>query len=252
MEKTLFRGFYPSLYAKKMDTIEWIQSYIQTYIERDVRNIKHITDLSLFRKFIKLCAGRIGQLLDFTSIGNDCGISANTVRSWLSILEATYIIFLLQPHHTNFSKRLVKTPKLYFYDTAIACNLLSIQFPEQLETHYLRGGLFESMILADLLKQRYNAGMMPNLYFWRDKSGLEMDCILDHGTLLTPIEIKSGETINSGFCESLIKWKQLAGNNSSTGYVIYGGKDTQKRSAGSVLSWKELNSLPVNRLPEIE
>lgn len=243
VEKTLFRGFYPSLYAKKIDTQEWIQSYIQTYIERDVRNLKHITDLSLFQKFIQLCAGRIGQLLDLTSIGNDCGIGANTVRSWLSILEATYIIFLLRPHYKNFSKRLVKSPKLYFYDTAIACSLLSIQSPKQLETHFLRGGLFESMILADLLKQRYNSGVAPNLYFWRDKSGLEVDCILDHGVVLTPIEIKSGETISPDFFANLIKWNQLADNNPSNCYVVYGGKETQIRSTGTVLSWKELRSV---------
>lgn len=245
LEKVIFQGFYPSLYAKKIDSKEWIQSYIQTYIERDVRHLKQITDLSLFQKFLHLCAGRVGQLLDLTSIGNDCGITAHTVRSWLSILEATYVIFLLQPHHKNFNKRVIKTPKLYFYDSAIACHLLSIQSPNDLLTHYLRGGLFESFILSDLIKQRWNGGLAPNLYFWRDKSGHEVDCILEHGNQLVPIEIKSSETINSDFFTGLIKWNHLTGNEPSHGYVIYGGQEKQSRSQGTILSWRKLNSLPI-------
>jgi|SRR5579862_1914273 len=245
MEEMLFRGFYPSLYAKKFDTREWIASYIQTYIERDVRHLKQITDLSLFQKFLQLCAGRIGQLLDLTSIGNDCGITAHTVRSWLSVLEATYVIFLLHPHHKNFTKRIIKSPKLYFYDSAIACHLLSIPSPNDLAKHYLRGGLFESMILSDILKQRFNAGLTPNIYFWRDKAGLEVDCLLENGSTLIPIEIKSGETINSDFFSNLVKWNDLAGNNLSNGYVIYGGKEEQARSQGIVLSWKLLKKLPI-------
>ncbi|MBS0655955.1 MAG: ATP-binding protein, partial [Verrucomicrobia bacterium] len=243
-EEILFRGFYPSLYAKKIETCDWIQSYIQTYIERDVRNLKQIADLSLFQKFLQLCAGRIGQLLDLTSIGNDCGIAANTVRSWISVLEATYVIFLLQPHHQNFSKRLVKSPKLYFYDPAIACSLLSIQSSKELEAHYLRGGLFESMILSDVLKARYNAGLKPNLYFWRDKSGLEVDCILEHGRKLVPIEIKSGETINTDFFSGLTKWNVLSGTDPSQNFIVYGGKEKQHRSQGTVLGWNQLDLLP--------
>lgn len=245
MEEMLFRGFYPSLYAKKFETREWISSYIQTYIERDVRHLKQIADLSLFQKFLQLCAGRIGQLLDLTSIGNDCGISAHTVRSWISVLEATYVIFLLHPHHKNFSKRIIKAPKLYFYDTAIACHLLSIQSPDDLVKHYLRGGLFESMILADILKQRFNAGLPPNLYFWRDKAGLEVDCLIENGDNLVPIEIKSGETINSDFFSNLVKWSHLTGNDPSNSYVVYGGKEQQARSQGMILSWTELKRLPI-------
>ncbi len=245
LEEMLFRGFYPSLYKQAMDPAEWIKGYIQTYIERDVRNIKQIADLSLFQKFLKLCAGRIGQLLDLTSIGNDCGITAHTVRSWLSVLEATYVVFLLQPHHKNFSKRLIKMPKLYFYDSAIACHLLSISSPKDLMTHYSRGGLFESMILSELLKRRYNAGLLPNLYFWRDKSGLEVDCILDSGVRLTPIEIKSAETISSEFFAGLVKWNHLAGTDPSQNIVIYGGNEKQTRSMGKVIGWRQLDSLEI-------
>lgn len=241
VEEALFMGFYPCIYAKKLDSKEWIQSYIQTYIERDVRHLKQISDLSLFQKFLKLCAGRIGQPLDLTSIGNDCGTTAHTVRAWISILEVTYVVFLLQPHYKNFSKRLIKAPKLYFYDTAVACQLLGIHSPQDLTTHYLRGGLFESMILSDLLKQRLNAGLPPNQYFWRDKSGLEVDCLIEEGAKLIPIEIKSGETISPDFFSNLVKWGELAENNASHSYVIYGGKESQKRSQGTVLGWKDLS-----------
>ncbi|MDE3047957.1 MAG: ATP-binding protein, partial [Verrucomicrobiota bacterium] len=247
LDEMLFRGFYPSLYAKHIETRDWIQSYIQTYIERDVRNLKQITDLSVFQKFLQLCAGRIGQLLDLTSIGNDCGITAHTVRSWLSILEATYVIFLLHPHHKNFSKRLIKTPKLYFYDSAIACHLLSIQSPQDLAAHYLRGGLFESMILSDLMKQRFNAGHVPNLYFWRDKSGHEVDCMIEQGTQLIPIEIKSGETLSADFFANLVKWNHLSGNPPSHSYVIYGGHGKQIRSQGTALGWTDIAQIDLFR-----
>jgi predicted AAA+ superfamily ATPase len=245
MELALFQGFYPSIYSKKIAPNDWVPSYIQTYVERDVRDLKQITDLSTFQKFIKLCAGRVGQILDFNSLGNDCGLSANTVRSWISVLEASYILFLVHPHFKNFSKRLIKAPKLYFYDTGIACNLLGIRSPKELSMHYLRGGLFESMILSDILKQRYNAGLQPNLYFWRDKAGLEIDCILDHGLKLVPIEIKSGQTINSDFFSGLTKWNTLAQNDPANSYVIYGGEERQERSHGTVLGWNQTHLLPI-------
>lgn len=241
----MFQGFYPSIHAKQIDVFQWIQSYIQTYIERDVRNIKHINDLAIFQKFISLCAGRIGQLVDLTSIGNDCGISAHTVRSWLSILEATYVIFLLQPYHKNFNKRIVKSPKLYFYDTAIACSLLSITSEKNLSTHYLRGGIFESMILADIIKQRFNAGLRSNLYFWRDKSGLEVDCILEYGEKVVPIEIKSGATLNTDFFSNLTKWNQLSNRDPNPSYIVYGGKENQQRSQASAIAWTDIYQLPI-------
>lgn len=245
LEEAMFKGFYPSIHAKKIDSQEWIQSYVRTYIERDVRQLKQIIDLSLFQKFLCLCAGRIGQLLDFTSIGNDCGISTNTVRSWISILEATYVIFLLHPHHKNFNKRLVKSPKLYFYDTAIACHLLSIQTHQDLMAHYLRGGLFESFILADFHKKRFNSGFIPNIYFWRDKVGHEVDCLIDQGTHLIPVEMKSGETINSSYFTNLEKWNHLAKAKASNSFVVYGGDRNQERSAGNAVSWSSLEDIPI-------
>jgi uncharacterized protein len=150
-------------------------------VERDVRDIQQITSLLEFQKFMRMCAARIGQLLDLSDLSKDAGISLPTVKSWLSLLEASYIIFLLQPHHTNFNKRLVKMPKLYFYDTSLACSLLRLTNPDDVYDHYLRGGLFESMILSDFMKKRANLGLPPNLYFWRDKLGNEVDGILEEG-----------------------------------------------------------------------
>ncbi len=239
----LYQGFYPSIYAKKVDPQDWHKSYIQTYVERDARQIRNIADLSLFQKFIKLCAGRIGQLLNLTSLSNDCGISVNTARAWISILEASYILFLLPPYHKNFSKRLVKSPKLYFHDTGLACNLLGIESPDQLAQHYLRGGLFESMVISDLLKQRYNEGKSSNLHFWRDKTGLEIDCLIETADDLIPIEIKSGQTIAPDFFDNLNRFCQMADMPPSSGYVIYGGSDRQKRSTGQVMGWSYLSDV---------
>jgi predicted AAA+ superfamily ATPase len=242
----LYKGCYPSLYAKPHSPEDWYQSYIQTYLERDVRLVRNITDLGLFQKFIKLCAGRIGQLLDLTSLSNDCGIAVNTVKAWLSLLEASYILFLLPPYHRNFSKRLVKSPKLYFYDSGLACHLLQIDSPEALAQHYLRGGLFETLILSDLLKQRLNAGKRQNLFFWRDKSGLEIDCLLEEMNTLTPIEIKSAQTPHPDFFASLQKFCVLADLEPSSSYVVYGGKEHQKRAQGELLGWQDLDRVLSN------
>ncbi len=236
----LFKGGYPSLYAQKREPNDWYKGYIQTYVERDVRLIRNITDLSLFQKFIKLCAGRIGQLLNLNSLSDDCGVAVNTIKAWISILEASYIVFLLSPHHKNFSKRLIKAPKLYFYDSGLAAHLLGIESPEMLAQHYLRGGLFESMVLSDLLKARFSKGKSPNLYFWRDKSGLEVDCIIEEADQLIPIEMKSAETIHPDFFDQLNRFCEIANLPIASGCIIYGGNENQKRSRGSVISWKQV------------
>ncbi len=240
VEEAIFNGFYPSIYAEKTPAIDWYASYIRTYVERDVRQIRSIVDLRLFQHFIRLCAGRIGQLLNVSSLANDCGVSVNTANGWLSLLEASYLIFLLQPHHKNFSKRLVKSPKLYFYDTGLACSLLGIETAKGLSTHYLRGGLFESMILSDLIKQRFNQGLNPNIYFWRDKLGHEVDCIVDREGKLIPIEIKAGATIAQDYFQGLIKWSLLANIPTSEGIVIYAGNANQKRQHGHAMGWQSL------------
>jgi len=238
--EAIFHGFYPRTYNQTVDPVIFAESYLRTYVERDVRDIKQIASLSEFQKFMKLCAARIGQLLDLSSLSREAGISLPTVKSWLSILESSYVLFLLQPHHTNFNKRLVKTPKIYFYDTSLACSLLRLTNPDDVYDHYLRGGLFESMIISDLLKKRYHHGLPPNAYFWRDKMGLEVDCLLEEGSHLSPIEIKSSATIHMDMFEGLAKWSELANTSVNLGKVIYGGTEEQKRPYGHVISWRSI------------
>lgn len=186
----LQKGFYPRIYDRDIPAIDWYKSYINTYIERDVRQIKNISDLSKFQLFLKLCVGRIGQLLNISSLASDCGIDHATARSWLSILEASFIIFLLRPHHKNFNKRLVKQPKLYFYDTGIASYLLGIHKAEDLVVHFMKGALFENFVVTELVKQSFNRGREHNLNFWRDSHGHEVDVIVNSGQRLIPIEVK--------------------------------------------------------------
>lgn len=239
----LLKGLYPRIYAHNIMPRDWYPNYIYTYLERDVRSIKLISDLSIFQRFVKLCAGRIGQLLNITSLANDCGISVATTKSWLSLLEASYFIFLLQPHHINFSKRLIKSPKLYFYDTGLACSLLDITSTEQLATHYLLGGLFESLVVSEFFKQRFNKGLAPQVYFWRDKMGNEIDCLLERESKLIPIEIKAGKTISGDYFKGLEYWNELAQLDASQGLVVYAGDQAQKRSYGQVVSWRNIPDL---------
>ena len=236
----IFQGSYPCIYAHNISPTDWYSNYIHTYLERDVRQIKNVSDLAVFQLFMKLCAGRIGQLLNVSSLANDCGISVGTADSWLSLLQASYIIFLLQPHFKNFSKRLVKTPKLYFYDTGIACFLLEIESAKQVATHYLRGGLFECYSISELMKLRFNEGRVPHCYFWRDKIGHEVDCVISHAGKLFPIEIKAGQTINQDYFEELHYWSDLAGPEAGRNYCIYTGAESQNRTLVSVLKWQDI------------
>ena len=242
-EANIFQGFFPRLYDKKIDPPDFYPNYIQTYLERDVRSLQNIHDLNLFVRFLGLCAGRVGQLLDYTSLANDCGISYNTVKAWISVLEASYILFLLQPHHSNFSKRLVKRPKLYFYDTGLCCSLLRIENGSQLTNHYLKGSLFENLILSELLKRRYNQGKASNIYFWRDHRGMEVDLIIEHAKGLTPVEIKSGKTWNRDFFLNLEKWNHYSGNSPENAHVIYGGDESVKTAWGMLHSWNSIDDI---------
>lgn len=238
--EAVFQGFYPRVHHNLLDPVVFAESYVRTYVERDVRDIQQITSLLEFQKFMRLCAARIGQLLDLTDLSKDAGISLATVKAWLSVLEASYIIFLVQPHHVNFNKRIVKTPKLYFYDTALACNLLRITSADDVYSHYLKGGLFESMILSDFLKKRYHHALPPNVYFWRDKLGHEIDCLLEEGSRLNPIEIKSSATLQKEMFEGLAKWCDLAGIETSSGTLVYGGDEKLIRKTGAAVPWKLL------------
>jgi predicted AAA+ superfamily ATPase len=237
LDTLLYSGGYPRIFDARIDPADYYPNYLATYVERDVRQIKNITNLTAFQRFVKLCAGRTGGLLNLSSLGNDCGISHNTALAWLAVLETSYIVFLLQPHHANFNKRLVKSPKIYFYDTGLACSLLGIRNAKELGTHGMRGQLFENLIIAEFLKYRVHRGMQADLFFWRDKTGNEVDCIIESGQKVIPVEIKSGSTLNEDFFKGVVFFNKL--RSGKDGYVVYGGTDSQPRAAAHVLSWKE-------------
>ncbi|MDR3625159.1 MAG: ATP-binding protein [Chlamydiales bacterium] len=241
-DELIFTGFYPRIYARGMAPADWYANYVLTYVEKDVRQIKNITDLMVFQKFLKLCAGRIGQLVNFVSLGNDCGIDQRTARSWLSLLEMSYILFLLPPYFENFNKRLVKSAKIYFYDTGLACTLLGIQSASQVASHYLKGGLFESMVIADLMKQKWNLGQIPHMYFWRDQQDNEVDCLFENNGRMTPLEIKSGQTIAPDYFKGISFWNKIT-LEPSNGIVVYGGEQNQKRETAHVMGWKAFSTL---------
>ncbi|MFH1848218.1 MAG: ATP-binding protein [Candidatus Omnitrophota bacterium] len=242
-EDYIYRGLYPRIYDKKISPGEYFSNYIRTYIERDVRLIKNIGDLNIFQTFVKLCAARVGQLVNLSSLANDCGITHNTAKSWISILESSFIVFLLHPHHKNFNKRLVKMPKLYFYDPGLASHLLKIQNKKQLTTHYLKGGLFETFILSEIIKSKYARGLEHSCYFWRDKTGHEIDCIIEKGNKLIPIEIKSGKTPSEGYFKDLVYWNKLSDRKPATSFVVYGGSARQTRSKGNLVSWRDITPI---------
>ena len=243
IDSYIYRGSYPQLYAQKTNISLWYAGYILSYIERDVRQVTTINELTTFKLFLQMCAGRIGQQLNVTALANDTGISFRTVDRWLSLLQASYIIFLLQPYYKNYNKRLVKTPKLYFFDTGLACALLGIESEEQVKTHYLKGGLVENAIISDLFKQYYNTARTPHLYFWRDNHGIEIDCIVERGTMVFPIEIKAGQTVSSNYFAGLKSWNKIAANDPAQSLVVYTGTEDQKRNIGNVFSWQTAGTL---------
>lgn len=239
----LYRGTYPPLYDQPLEPDTWYNNYIRSYIERDVRQLKNITDLYAFERFIKLCAGRIGQLLNMSSLALETGVDHKTIASWIGVLESSFIAYRLYPHHANFNKRIVKMPKLYFYDTGLASILLNIQGAEQLNMHPYKGPLFENLIINELIKKRYNKAKRSNINFWRDNTGHEVDVIVDQSNTLLPVEIKSGKTITASFFAGLKFWNKIS--NQSGGFVVYGGDSFQSRSEGThVVSWKELDKIP--------
>ena len=241
LDDVLWRGMYPPIYDRNLAPEKWFANYVMTYIERDVRQVVEVQNLSLFQRFIKMCAARVGQLINMSSLAIDCGVSHNTIRSWLSVLEAGYVVFLLQPHHQNFGKRLVKTPKLYFYDTGLAAFLLGIRDAEQLAIHSARGSLFENLVVSELLKQRYNQGLASNLYFWRNNTGDEVDVVIEQGEQLMPMEIKSGQTVNADFLTGINKWMKIAGDAALTPQLVYGGNENMSRNGVEVRSWKQIS-----------
>ena len=238
LDDVLFTGLYPPVHDRALNPSIWYANYLQTYIERDVRQLVHVRDLSVFQRFVRLCAGRIGQLLNLSNLAVDAGINANTARAWISILEASYIVYLLQPHHQNFNKRLIKTPKLYFCDPGLAVYLLAIRDAAQLNAHAQRGALFETLIVGELLKAHYNQGWPADLYFWRDRSGHEIDLVVQRGDGLQPIELKSGQTLNRDFFKGLHRWLGLAGPAAVDPVLVYGGTDAAVHQGIRVVPWR--------------
>ena len=235
--EVMIKGLYPPVYDRNVTPYDWYTNYIASYIERDVRSIINVKDLGQFQVFVKMCASRAGQLLNLSALAVDCGITHNTAKSWLAVLETSGIIYLLRPYYRNYGKRLVKTPKLYFTDPGLACRLLGIHDREQLFLHPNRGNLFESFIIAELLKQRLNRGLTPGLYFWRDNTGIEIDVVQEESANLTAIEIKSGKTFSPDFLEGLKNWLNFSGEKPENCMVIYAG-DLQLTHQGiTITGW---------------
>ncbi len=238
LNNMIFSGGYPPIIFDRIDPNFWFPSYIRTYLERDVRQIKNIANLTLFQKLLYLCAGRIGQELNLNNLSIECGVDHKTIGSWIGILQASYVIHLLPPYFNNFSKRIVKSPKLYFYDTGLASSLLGILSPSQLSLHSSRGPLFENYILNELIKRRFNNGLRSNFFHWRDVSGHEIDLIVDRGSSAIGIELKAGMTVTQDFFKGITFWKSLTKHEKS--YIIYGGKEMQKRSNGvEIIPWNQ-------------
>lgn len=233
----ILKGGYPRIYDQQVDLKIFFPSYIQTYVERDVRQLVQVGDLQQFQLFTRICAGRIGQLFNQSAIANETGLTHPTVKRWLSILQTSFITFTLPPYFRNFNKRLIKTPKLYFYDTGLACFLLGIRSVSELETHYAKGALFENFVISEIMKNFYNQGRLQPLYFWRDRTGHEIDLLIDAGGRMHPIEIKSGQTVQPLFFKNLDFFNQISGNDPERSMVIYAGDLNQKRTKGQVRSW---------------
>jgi hypothetical protein len=233
----LYQGFYPRIHDRGIPPEVWLADYIQTYIERDVRQLVHLGDLALFGRFLKLCAGRVGQLLNLSSLAGDCGVAVDTARRWISVLQTSFLVFLLPPHHRNFNKRVIKMPKLYFGDTGLACRLLGLTSPSQVEQHPLRGSLFENYIIAEVSKTYWHHRQTPPLFFWRDRTGHEVDLLIEQGETLHAVEIKSGETVSAGLLDGLRWWMKTSGQPASCCALVHGGAERYVREGVSVLPW---------------
>jgi len=235
LEWLLRQGLYPAVHDTGADASDWMASYYRTYVERDVRELLAVGDLEVFGRFVRLCAGRSGQLLNLSSLGSDAGVTHTTARRWLSVLVASGLVYLLQPHHAGFSKRLIKSPKLFLLDSGLLCYLLRITRDGDVATHPLRGAIFETFVVSELFKGFAATGQEPPLFFWRDQSGHEVDVVIDLGTRLVPVEVKSGKTVAADFFAGLDYWLGLPTNAEERGVLVYGGDDRSHRRSGHVV-----------------
>lgn len=242
LDDWLLRGGYPALYDRPLASADWFGNYVATYVERDVRQLIEVRDLTQFQRFLRLCAARSGQLLNLSALGAEAGITGNTAREWISVLETSYLVARLLPHHRNFGKRLVKTPKLYFLDTGLMAWLLGIRDVQMLETHPARGALFETWAVSERLKHRYNDGQASDLFFWRDHIGHEVDLLIDAPEGLRPVELKSGSTVASDWFTGLRRWVELAereGEHTAAPQLVFGGSGRYEREGVAVSGWRE-------------
>jgi uncharacterized protein len=240
LNEVLFSGMFPRIYDQHIRPETFYKNYISSYIEKDVRQIKKITNLDNFMKFMRIIAGRTGQELNLSVISEECGISHNTVKEWISILEASFIIYKMRPYHKNYNKRIVKNPKIYFTDTGLVCNLLGIRKTDEIDYHFLRGNIFETFVVNEFIKYNFNYGEKLQLYYWRDNHQKEMDLIVDFGKEHYGIEIKSSKTVQEKYFDSLKYWTKLSGDKSSSLFLVYGGNDNTIRNKMNVVSWKSI------------
>ncbi|MCL2329025.1 MAG: ATP-binding protein [Bacteroidetes bacterium] len=241
IDTVLFRGGYPRLFNETIEPVYFFPNYIETYLQRDVRLLRNIENLNTFVRFIKLCAGRVGNILDISSLANDAGISVNTAKAWLSLLEASYILYFVQPFSGNVNRRMIKSPKLYFYDTGLVCSLLNIEQEKQLETFYLRGALFENFVFSELIKSRFNAGLPANFYFLRDSKGVEIDCVQELPEGMRFIEIKSSETLSNDHIRNINLLKNLFPKTENN--VVYSGQKVVDFHNVRFVNWQNMEEL---------
>jgi predicted AAA+ superfamily ATPase len=241
--EAIVKGFYPPLYDREVSPYDWYTNYIASYVERDVRSIINVKDLGQFQVFVKMCAARVGQLLNLSALALDCGLTHNTARAWLSVLETSGIVYLLKPYHANFGKRLVKSPKLFFIDTGLAARLLGIRTPEELFIHPNRGNLFESFVVAELLKSRYNRGLDPDIYFWRDSAGNEVDVVFPDGKSLKAMEIKSSKTFVPELAVGLEAWMRYSGTHPEDCSLAYAGERGLQWKGLAVVPWTSVDGI---------
>lgn len=239
LDKLLFRGFYPRIWDRKLNPTDWHANYVNTYLERDVRDLKNVGDLSVFQRFLKLCAGRHAQIVNLSSMAGDCGVSYNTIKAWLSVLEASFLIYFLPPYYRNMNKRLIKAPKMYFYDSGLVCYLLGITRSAHVATHPQRGALVEGYVTGEIMKYLYNKGLPPALYFWRDRTGHEVDALLEAGGAMIAFEVKAAQTFNEDFLTHIKYMRRFL--TGLKGLLIYGGQLEFERDGIKVIHWKHLN-----------
>jgi predicted AAA+ superfamily ATPase len=238
--RTIWTGFYPAIRDRRIPPREWLEPYIQTYLERDVRDLVNVGNLETFGRFLRLCAGRSGQLLSLMGLASDCGISQPTARQWLSVLTTSFIVTLVEPYHRNFNKRIIKTPKLYFLDTGLLCNLLRIASPEDLAQHASRGAVFETFVAGELIKNAMNRGVRPALSFWKDKAGREVDFLVEEGKTTWAMEVKSGETAQDDMFTGLRYWDAHHPKGKGVGALVYGGGEAYTHQGFRVIPWNAL------------